>query len=114
MNISERTAGDVRILDTNGRLTRNEGYGAVKKTVGELLANGHSQLLLNLSDVPYMDSTCFGELVSACITVRNQGGILKLVGAADRIKELLTVAKLDTVFEVFNTEEAALASFSSS
>ena len=61
-----------------------------------------------------MDSTCVGELVSMFITVRNNGGALKLAGAMGRIKELLTIAKLDTVFEVYDTEATALKSFSDS
>ena len=111
MRIKERTVGQVTILDADGRMTRNEGYGVVKKRVGELLAGGHNQLLLNLAAVPYMDSTCVGELVSAFITVRNGGGTLKFMGAMGRLRELLSIAKLDTVFELFDTETTALESF---
>ncbi len=111
MRIKERRAGDVVILDADGRMTRNEGYGAVKKRVGELLADGHRHFLLNLSQVGYMDSTCVGELVSTFITVRNNDGILKIAGAMGRIKELLSIAKLDTVFEVYDTETAGIDSF---
>ena len=78
-----------------------------------MLADGHRGLLLNLSDVPYMDSTSVGELVSAYITVRNNDGVLKLVGPTERIRELLSVAKLDTVFEVYDNEADAVQSFSS-
>ena len=92
-------------------MTRNEGYGSVKERIGALLAGGHRRLLLNLSDVPYMDSSCVGELVSAFITVRNHGGALELVGATSRIMELLTIAKRDTVFEIFDSEKTAIASF---
>lgn len=113
MLITERQVGGVSILDVDGRMTRNDGYGAVKKQVGSLLVDGHRALLVNLSDVPYMDSTSVGELVSAFITVRNNDGVLKLVGPTEKIKELLSVAKLDTVFEVYDSEADAVQSFSS-
>ena len=112
MQVQERHSGNLTILDFEGRLTRNEGYGSVKQQIGELLADGHRQFLLNLAKVPYMDSTCVGELVSAFITVRNNGGILKLSEPTERIRELLSVAKLDTVFEVYDSESAAIQSFS--
>ena len=113
MQVSERRVDAITVLDANGRMTRNEGFGFVKQRVSELLLDGHRQFVLNLTQVPYMDSTCVGELVSTFITVRNNGGILKLAGAMGRIKELLTIAKLDTVFEVYDTESEALESFSS-
>ena len=111
MRIKERTAGQVTILDADGRMTRNEGYGIIKQRVGDLMAGGHKQLLLNLAGVPYMDSSCIGELVSAFITVRNSGGSLKFLGATDRLKQLLSVARLDTVFDMFDSEASALQSF---
>ena len=113
MQITWRHIGSVTILDVDGRMTRNDGYGSIKEKVVALLADGHRQLLLNLKNVPYMDSTSVGELVSAFITVRNHDGILKLVGPTHRISELLSVAKLDTVFEVYDAETDALESFSS-
>ena len=112
MRIDERAVGDVTVLTVQGRMTRNDGYGSVKQRVGELLAAGRRQLVLDLGHVRYMDSTCIGELVSAFLTTRSQGGTLKFTGVSDRIAELLTVAKLDTVFEVFETDTAALQSFS--
>ncbi len=111
MTITTRVVGHVTVLDLDGRMTRDEGYGAVKAQAVELLGQERTNFLLNLTDVPYMDSTCVGELVSAFITVRNKGGTLKLFGASGRLSELLTIAKLDTVFEVFETETAALESF---
>ena len=113
MQITERRIGDLSILDVDGRMTRNEGYGSVKEQVSALLADGRRLLLLNLSGVPYMDSTSVGELVSAFITVRDNDGVLKLVGPTERISALLSVAKLDTVFEVYDHEVDAIDSFSS-
>ena len=111
MHITERQTGDLTILDVNGRMTRNDGYGSIKQRVNTLLADGHRQVLLNLKEVPYMDSTGVGELVSAFITTRNHDGILKLVGPTERVSELLSVAKLDTVFEVYDSETDAVRSF---
>ena len=112
MRIDERAVGEVTILVVQGRMTLNAGHGSVKHRVGELLAAGRRQLVLDLGHVPYMDSTCVGELVTAFLAARHQGGTLKFTGVSGRIAELLTVAKLDTVFEVFETDTAALQSFS--
>lgn len=76
-----------------------------------LLTQGHTQFLLNLADVPYMDSTGLGELVSVFITVRNHKGTLKLVTLTDRMRELFEVAKLVQVFDVFHDEADTLQSF---
>ena len=111
MKITERTVGDVTVLEADGRMTRNEGYGVAKQRITQLIEDGRRDLLINLASVTYMDSTCVGELVSAFITVRNKGGRLKLAEPIGRIRELLSIAKLDTVFEVFDTETAAVESF---
>ena len=113
MQITERHIGSLTILDANGQMTRDDGYGAIKQRVSALLGDRHRHLLLNLKDVPYMDSSSVGELVGAFITVRNHDGVLKLAGPTQRISELLSVAKLDTVFEVYNSEPDAVQSFSS-
>ena len=112
MRITERAVGSVTVLDATGRMTVTDGHGMVRELVGELLAAGRRQLVLNLSEVPYMDSACVGELVGAFLTTRNQGGTLKFAGITGPIAQLLTVAKLNTVFELFDTDRAALDSFS--
>ena len=112
MRITERTSGDVPILDFAGRITRNDEYGVLKPRVAQLVAAGQRRLLLNLSEVPYVDSSGVGEVVSAFISVRNAGGALKILGPTERVTELLVIARLDTVFEVFETESAALDNFS--
>ena len=111
MRIMQRTAEEVTILDLNGRMTRNDGHGDVKAVVLPLLNQRHKRLLLNMADVPYMDSTCIGELISVFIIVRNRQGKLKLVNLTDRMRELFEIAKLVKVFDVFDTEAAALESF---
>ena len=111
MSIAERLVGDVVILDVSGWMTRDTGYGLLRKWVDEHNAREYRGLLLNVSEIPYMDSACVGELVGAFITVRNRGGTLKITGARGRIKQLLAVAKLNTVIELFDTEAEALRSF---
>jgi anti-sigma B factor antagonist len=111
MRMKQRTSGPVTILDLDGRLTRDDGYGEVKAAIGPLLKQGHAQLLLNMTNVPYMDSSGIGELVSAFITTRNHHGKLKLLNLTDRMRELFEVAKLVHVFEIFDDEAEALQSF---
>ena len=111
MRIKQRTVGSVTVLDLHGRLTRNDGYGEIRAALGVLLKQGHARFLLNLADVPYMDSTGIGELASVLITVQNHKGTLKLVALPERIRELFEVARLVTVFELFDDEADALQTF---
>ena len=101
MQIQERTVGEITVLGAQGQMTGSDGYGAVQRRVRELVLEGHVKLVIDLNQVPYMDSTCVGELVSAFITVRSRGGTVKFAGVSSRIAELFTIAKLHTVFEVF-------------
>jgi anti-sigma B factor antagonist len=111
MKIETRTVGDVHILDCSGKITLGEGTMAVRNTVRDLLKNGGKKIVLNLHDVNYIDSSGIGELVSCYTTVTNQGGQLKLLNLTSKIHELLQITKLLTVFQVFNDEKSALASF---
>ena len=111
MRIKQRTVGGITTLDLHGRMTRDDGHGEIRATLSLLLKQGHTQFLLNLADVPYMDSTGIGELVSVFITVRNHKATLKLVSLTDRMRELFEVAKLMQVFDVFDDEAEALQSF---
>ena len=111
MKIEERVVGDVTIIDLSGRMTRNEGHGLLKDKINSLVHQGRTRLLLNLARVPYMDSTCVGEIVGGFIAVKNAGGSLKLSNLTQRIEELLVIAKLTTVFETFDSEKEALGSF---
>jgi anti-sigma B factor antagonist len=111
MRTTQRTADQVSVISLDGRMTRNDGFGAVKTAVTDLLAQGHTQLLVDMGGVSYMDSTGVGELVSAFITTRNHHGSLKLLNPSHRLRELFEVAKLETVFEMFDDEAEALRSF---
>jgi anti-sigma B factor antagonist len=111
MRTTQRTADQVSVISLEGRMTRNDGFGAVKAAVTDLLAQGQTQLLIDMASVSYMDSTGVGELVSAFITTRNHHGALKLLNPSHRLRELFEVAKLAAVFEMFDDESEALRSF---
>jgi anti-sigma B factor antagonist len=112
MKIETRTVGDIRILDCSGKITLGEGTMAVRNTVRDILKSNGKKIILNLADVNYIDSSGIGELVSTYTTVTNNGGQLKLLNLTKKIQELLAITKLLTVFQVFNSEAEALASFS--
>ena len=99
------------IVDAAGRITLGEGSSAFRDTIKELVNKGHKKILVNLGDVTYIDSSGIGELVSGYTTVSNAGGQLKLLNLTKRVHDLLQITKLYTVFEVFDDEAKALASF---
>ena len=113
MEISERQAGKVVVVDVKGKITLGEGGDAIlKDKMRSLVQQGYTNVLLNLGDVSYVDSAGLGEIVQAYATVSKGGGSLKLVNATKRIKDLLAITKLLTVFETFDSEADALKSFS--
>jgi anti-sigma B factor antagonist len=109
--LTSRQVGDVTVLDAAGRITLGEGASMFRDNIRDLIANGHKKILLNLSEVSYIDSSGIGELVSGFTTVTNGGGQLKLVGLSKRIKDLLQITKLYTVFDVYEDEADAVRSF---
>jgi len=114
MQIEERATGDVKILDMKGRVTLGEGDELLKDKINSLLNQGHRKIVLNLADVPYIDSAGLGEIVRTYTTVSRQGGSLKLLNLTKRITDLLSITKLLTVFETFDSEDEAVRSFSAS
>jgi len=110
--LTTRQVGDVTVIDAAGRITLGEGSSTFRDTVRDLTTNGNRKLLLNLADVSYIDSSGIGEMVSGFTSVTNQGGQLKLLNLTKRVKDLLQITKLYTVFEVFDDEAAAVRSFS--
>jgi anti-sigma B factor antagonist len=112
MQIEQRTVGSVTILDLKGKITLGEGDEALKDKINSLILQGHKRMLLNLADVPYIDSAGLGEIVRTYTTVSRQGGQLKLVNLTKRITDLLSITKLLTVFETFDSESEAIKSFS--
>lgn len=111
IKLNTRQVGDVTVLDLAGRITLGEGSSTLRDALKELVAKGDKKILLNLGDVTYIDSSGIGELVSGFTTVTNQGGSLKLLGLNKRVKDLLQVTKLYTVFEAFEDEAEAVRSF---
>lgn len=111
MKVSTRQVDGVTILDLSGRITLGEGSVQLRDAVRDLLAKGQKQILLNLGDVNYIDSSGIGELVSAYTTARNQGGELKLLNLTKKVHDLLQITKLYTVFDVKDDEASAVGSF---
>ncbi len=113
MQIEERAVGDVIVLDVKGKITLGEGDELLKDKVNSLVNQGRKKIVLNLADVPYIDSAGLGRIVSTHTTVSRQQGGLKLLNLTKRITDLLAITKLATVFETFDSEEEAIQSFRS-
>ena len=112
MHISERSVSGVMIVDVSGKITLGDGGDVVlKDKMQSLVQQGKKQVLLNLGDVSYIDSAGLGEIVQAYATVNKGGGTLKLLNTTKRIKDLLSITKLLTVFECHDNEAEAIKSF---
>ena len=111
MQIEERAAGEVTILDLKGRMTIGEGDELLRDKVNSLILQGKKKLVLNLEGVPYIDSAGLGEIVRTYTTVSRQGGSLKLANLTKRLTDLLSITKLLTVFDTYDSEADAVRSF---
>jgi anti-sigma B factor antagonist len=111
LDVKERQAGDVTILDLRGEVRIGEGSIALRDAIRNLADSGKKKLLLNLAGVSYIDSSGIGELIANYTTVSRQGGQLKLLNLTDRIQNLLVITKLLTVFDSYEDEAEALKSF---
>lgn len=111
VKLSSRQVGDVTVLDVAGRITLGEGSSALRDTLRDMVSKGQKKILLNLGEVSYIDSSGIGELVSGFTTVANHGGQMKLLGLTKRVKDLLQITKLYTVFDVHDDEAGAIRSF---
>ena len=111
MEIEQRPSGDVMILDLKGKLTIGSGDELLRDKINSLIQQGYKKLLLNLADVPYVDSAGLGAIVSSYTTVSREGGSLKLLSLTSRIKDLLAITKLLTIFDTYESEAGAVASF---
>ena len=109
--LTTRQIGDVSVVDVAGRITLGEGSSVLRDALREMVGKGQKKILLNLGDVSYIDSSGIGELVSAFTTVTNGGGQLKLLNLTKRVKDLLQITKLYTVFDVHDSEVSAIRSF---
>jgi anti-sigma B factor antagonist len=111
VKLTNRQVGDVTVIDVAGRITLGEGSSTLRDALRDLVKKDHKKILLNLGEVTYIDSSGIGELVSAYTTITNQGGHLKLLGLTHRVKDLLQITKLYTVFDVHEDEAHAIRSF---
>lgn len=111
MEIHTRRVGEVHVIDLNGRVTMGSPTIAIRQTISDLLANGGTKFVLNLGEVNYIDSSGLGELVRSFTTVTGEGKHLILLNLTRKIRELLVITKLLTVFQVYDSERAAVESF---
>ena len=111
LNINERQAGDVTVLDMSGRVTIGEGSVALRTGIRRLLEEGKKKILLNMGGVGYIDSSGIGELVSSFTAINKDGGQLKMLNLTQKLRDLLAITKLLTVFDVYESESEALNSY---
>ncbi|HEV7904491.1 MAG TPA: STAS domain-containing protein [Pyrinomonadaceae bacterium] len=111
LNINERQAGDVTVLDMSGKITIGEGSVALRSAIRRLIEEGKKKILLNLSQVSYVDSSGIGEFVASFTAIGREGGQLKLLNLTQKIQDLLAITKLLTVFDTYDDESSALNSF---
>jgi anti-sigma B factor antagonist len=114
MTASTRQVGGVTVVDISGRIELGEESAALRDLVSELLNNGHKQILLNLGDVHYIDSSGLGALVGSFTSARKRGGELKLLNLTDKVTDLMQMTKLYTVFDIMDDEAVAVTSFGKS
>jgi anti-sigma B factor antagonist len=111
LTIASREVDGVTVLDLSGRITLGEGSVQLREAVRDLISKGARNILLNMSDVNYIDSSGLGELVSAFTTAKNQGASVKLLGLTKKVKDVLQLTKLYTVFDVYEDEASGIGSF---
>jgi anti-sigma B factor antagonist len=111
LKIEIRETADAAILDMSGRVSLGDALGELRDSIREALAGDQKNILLNLAEVSYIDSSGLGQLIGSYATVTSRGGQMKLLNLQKRVNDLMQVTKLLTVFETYNNEEAALKSF---
>jgi anti-sigma B factor antagonist len=111
LTIASRAVDGVNVLDLSGRITLGEGSVQLRDAIRELIGKGQKNILLNLGDVNYIDSSGLGELVSAYTTAKNQGASLRLLNLTKKVKDVLQLTKLYTVFDIYDDEASAIGSY---
>ncbi len=111
VNLTTRQVGDVSIVDLAGKITLGAESNALGNLLRDLRSQGHVKILLNMRDVSYVDSSGMGEMVSGLTEASHKGGSLKLLGLTPRVKDLLRITKLQTIFDVHEDEAQAVRSF---
>ncbi len=112
MKLSTRKVGDVTIVDVDGKIVLGDGDVEIKQIVDNLLGRGGKKILLNMTKVPYLDSAGLGEIIRCFTALRKNGGSFKLLAPNQRIIDLMTITKLLDVFDTYDNEATAIASFS--
>ena len=111
MTIQERVVGAVTVLDFSGKLILGDGDALLKDKIHSLVFQGRKQLILNMGAVSYVDSSGLGALVASSVTAKNNGAHIKMVSLTKRLHDLLSIAKLLTVFDSYDSEAEAISSF---
>jgi anti-sigma B factor antagonist len=111
LTIASREVDGVTVLDLSGRITLGEGSVQLREAIRDLISKGQKNILLNMGEVNYIDSSGLGELVSAYTTSKNQGAALKLLSLTKKVKDVLQLTKLYTVFDIYDDEASAIASY---
>lgn len=111
LKVTQRQVDGITILDFSGRIVLGKGTALMRDTILDLIAQGRRGIALNLSDVPYVDSSGISEMISAARAIRREGGDLKLLNLTRRVRDMVEVVKLGTIFELFDDEAAAIKSF---
>ena len=112
MQIDSRIVGDIHVLDCRGKLTLGDDTKVIRSNISDILKDGGNKIVLNLADVPYIDSSGIGELVSAHASVVNRGGQLKLLNLTKNVYQSLSIMQLLFVFQIYESEQVTLTSFS--
>ena len=111
MKIQRRKSGDVVILDLEGKILIGDDIADLREAVDGLVRDKENKVLLNFEQVPYLDSTGLGEVVKSYTTIKRSGGMVKILNLSSKVKDLMTITKLITVFETYDDEDQAVASF---
>ncbi|MCX6584447.1 MAG: STAS domain-containing protein [Candidatus Aminicenantes bacterium] len=111
MKIGKRKKGDVLILDLHGKILIGEGIDDLRGAIDSAVKEKETKLLLNFADVPYLDSTGLGEVVRSYTSLKKANGVVKIVNLTNKVRDLLSVTKLITVFDSFEDEDKAIASY---
>jgi len=111
MKIEKRRKSDVTIFDLKGKILIGDGIDELREAINNAIKAKETKLILNFKDVPYLDSTGLGEVVRSYTSVKKENGVVKIINLTQKVRDLLSVTKLITVFETFEDEDKAVASF---
>ena len=109
--LTSRQVGEVTVIDLSGRITLGEGSSMLRDELRNLIGTNRRKILINLAEVSYIDTSGIGQLVAGFTTVSNQGGHLKLLNLTKKVKDVLQITKICTIFETFDDEKQAIVTF---